>query len=46
VRELCDRVVVMKAGKIVEEGETSTVLSNPEHRYTRQLLEAMPTLQF
>jgi len=46
VRELCDRVVVMKAGKIVEEGETSRVLDNPEHGYTKQLLEAMPKLMF
>ena len=44
VRELCDRVVVMRAGKIVEEGEVSRVFDAPEHEYTRQLLEAVPKL--
>jgi peptide/nickel transport system ATP-binding protein len=44
VREVCDRVVVMRAGKIVEEGRVGTVFANPEHDYTRQLLAALPTL--
>ena len=44
VRELCERVVVMQAGRIVEEGETSQVFEDPEHDYTRELLEAVPKL--
>lgn len=46
VREICDRVVVMRAGRIVEEGKVTRVLSDPEHDYTRQLLEAVPKLTY
>ncbi len=42
VRLLCDRVIVMRAGKIVEEGETEAVLSAPKTDYTRELLAAIP----
>ena len=42
VRLLCDRVIVMKAGKIVEEGPTERVLFAPGARYTRDLLAAIP----
>lgn len=45
VRGICDRVVVMQAGKIVEEGEAARVFDDPEHEYTRQLLEALPTFE-
>jgi len=42
VRLLCDRVIVMRAGQIVEEGETKQVLSEPQTDYTRELLNAIP----
>jgi peptide/nickel transport system ATP-binding protein len=42
VRLLCDRVIVMRAGKIVEQGETERVLFAPEAQYTRDLLAAIP----
>jgi len=42
VRLLCDRVIVMRAGQIVEQGLTEQVLENPENAYTRELLEAIP----
>ncbi len=42
VRLLCDRVIVMRAGRIVEEGPTSRVLSEPQADYTRELLSAIP----
>ena len=42
VRLLCDRVIVMRSGQIVEHGLTEQVLENPENAYTRELLEAIP----
>ncbi len=42
VAQLCDRVYVMYKGKIVEEGATKTVIGNPQHVYTRALLNALP----
>lgn len=44
VRYLCDRVMVMQKGKLVEEGETETLFANPQQEYTKQLLAAIPTL--
>ncbi len=42
--ELCDRVIVMYASRIVEEGEKSDLFHHPRHPYTRGLLHAMPKL--
>jgi peptide/nickel transport system ATP-binding protein len=42
VRLLCDRVIVMRAGRIVEEGPTEQVLHTPAADYTRELLAAIP----
>jgi peptide/nickel transport system ATP-binding protein len=42
VRLLCDRVIVMRSGKIVETGLTEDVLSSPQTNYTRELLAAIP----
>jgi len=42
VRLLCNRVIVMRAGKIVEEGPTKRVLAKPQAEYTRDLLAAIP----
>lgn len=41
VRRLCERVAVMKAGGIVEQGSASAVLTHPTHAYTRALIEAV-----
>lgn len=46
VRLLCDRVIVMRAGRIVEEGPTERVLFAPEADYTKELLAAIPHRDF
>ncbi|MBR0968199.1 ABC transporter ATP-binding protein [Bradyrhizobium diazoefficiens] len=42
VRLLCDRVIVMRSGRIVEEGTSERVLSDPQDDYTKELLTAIP----
>jgi oligopeptide/dipeptide ABC transporter ATP-binding protein len=42
VEEIADRVAVMYAGQIVEEGPAARVLANPLHPYTRALLDCNP----
>lgn len=44
VRQLCERVLVMYLGRIVEAGTADAVLAAPRHPYTRLLLEAVPGL--
>ena len=44
VRAIADRVLVMHAGRIVEEGETARLFADPQAAYTRQLLSAAPLL--
>jgi ABC-type glutathione transport system ATPase component len=44
VRQLCDQVAVMDRGEIVEFGEREQIFSNPQHPYTRTLLDAVPRL--
>jgi len=44
VRYLCDRILVMQNGRLVEEGETEALFAAPKEPYTRQLLAAIPKL--
>lgn len=44
IRYLCDRVMVMYLGKVVEIGDTESVYANPAHPYTRALLASMPSM--
>ncbi|MCA3187436.1 MAG: ABC transporter ATP-binding protein [Cupriavidus sp.] len=42
VRHISDRVLVMRAGKIVEQGPTDVLFASPQHEYTQTLLRAIP----
>ncbi len=42
VRLLCDRVIVMRSGRIVEQGTSERVLGDPQDAYTKELLTAIP----
>ena len=44
VAQLCDRVAVMYAGRVVEEGTTTTILDAPRHPYTARLMACVPEL--
>jgi ABC-type microcin C transport system duplicated ATPase subunit YejF len=44
VAAVCDRIAVMYQGRIVEQAATATLLSDPQHPYTRRLLAAIPRL--
>ncbi|KAF4406934.1 ATP-binding cassette domain-containing protein [Streptomyces lycii] len=44
VRQVADRVAVMRGGRLVEVGAAEAVLRTPRHPYTRQLLDAVPVL--
>ena len=45
IAETCDRVMVMYAGRVAEEGPVRTVFSGPRHPYTQMLLAAIPNLE-
>lgn len=44
VAEMCDRVVVMYDGRVVEESDVVTLFTHPRHPYTQGLMKSMPTL--
>ena len=44
VAEICDKVSVMYAGKIVEQGDVNDIFYDPQHPYTKALLASMPRL--
>ena len=44
IAELCERVVVMYAGRVVEEGPVAEVLARPAHPYTRALVDSVPDM--
>lgn len=45
VAEVCDRVAVMYAGKIVEEGTVDMIFQQPKHPYTKGLIESIPDVR-
>jgi peptide/nickel transport system ATP-binding protein len=44
VAQTCDRIAVMRDGRVVEQGEKRRLLAAPQHAYTRQLIAAHPSL--
>jgi oligopeptide/dipeptide ABC transporter ATP-binding protein len=42
ISEVCDRILVMYAGQVVEEGQAADIITAPRHPYTRALLDAVP----
>ncbi len=44
VASLCNRVIVMYAGRVVEQGSTRAIFKNPQHPYTWSLLKSMPRM--
>ncbi len=45
VKYMCDRIMVMQAGSIIESGAAEDVYHRPQHHYTKALLEAIPSLR-
>nr|WP_255570220.1 ABC transporter ATP-binding protein [Cohnella sp. CFH 77786] len=45
VAEMCDRVVVMYGGKVVEQADVVTLFTNPKHPYTKGLIQSIPSLE-
>ena len=45
IRQMCDRVIVMKDGEALENGSNENIFEQPNHAYTRSLLDAMPKFQ-
>ena len=45
VRDITNRIMVMKHGLIVEQGPTEVIFNNPKHPYTKTLLAATPTIE-
>jgi peptide/nickel transport system ATP-binding protein len=40
--QLCDRIMVMQKGEVVESGPTADVFADPQHPYTQNLLSSIP----
>jgi len=45
VQQVANRIVVMEAGRIVEEGDSATIFARPQHEFTKRLIAASPILE-
>jgi peptide/nickel transport system ATP-binding protein len=46
IRQMCDRVGVLRHGELLEVADTEALFSNPQHEYSKHLLSLMPTMHF
>ena len=46
VAEVCERVIVMYAGQVIEEAPTKLIFDDPQHPYTRGLIQSVPDMRF
>jgi peptide/nickel transport system ATP-binding protein len=46
VAETCERVIVMYSGQIIEEASVKTIFENPEHPYTKGLIQSVPDIRY
>ncbi len=42
MRQICDRILVLYNGEIVEMGKAEDIYQNPQHEYTKNLLDSIP----
>ena len=45
IRQMCDRIAVLKKGSICEINQTENIFNNPKHYYTKELLRLMPKIE-
>ncbi len=45
IRQMCNRIVVLKNGLVCESNETESLFNNPQHDYTKQLINLMPKIE-
>lgn len=45
IRQMCNRIVVLKNGSICETKESEELFNNPEHQYTKELIRLMPKIE-
>jgi peptide/nickel transport system ATP-binding protein len=44
VASLCEDMVILEKGRVVESGKTRQILDNPQHAYTRKLIDSAPRM--
>ena len=45
IRQMCNRIVVLKNGSMCENKDTEELFNNPEHNYTKELIRLMPKIE-
>ena len=45
IRQMCNRIIVLKNGSVCETNETESLFNNPIHDYTKELIKLMPKIE-